>query len=32
LTGDASIRAQEGLKQLSITLVEHAGERLPLLD
>ena len=32
LTGDASARAQEGLKQLGITLVEHVGERLPLLD
>jgi len=32
LTGDASVRTQEGLKQLGITLVEHAGERLPLLD
>jgi hypothetical protein len=32
LTGDASVRSQEGLKQLGITLVEHAGERLPLLD
>lgn len=32
ITGDASPRAQEGLHQLGITLVEHAGQRLPLLD
>jgi hypothetical protein len=32
MTGDASARAQEGLHQLGITLVEHVGQRLPLLD
>jgi len=32
MTGDASARSQEGLRQLGITLVEHAGQRLPLLD
>jgi hypothetical protein len=32
LTGDASDRAHQGLQQLGITLVEHAGQRLPLLD
>jgi hypothetical protein len=32
LTGDASDRARAGLQQLGIKLVEHAGERLPLLD
>jgi hypothetical protein len=32
MTGDASARAQDGLQQLGITLVEHAGQRLPLLD
>jgi hypothetical protein len=32
LTDDASNRAREGLQQLGIALVEHAGERLPLLD
>jgi hypothetical protein len=32
MTGDASARTQEGLRQLGITLVEHAGQRLPLLD
>jgi hypothetical protein len=32
MTGDASTRAQEGLHQLGITLVEHCGARLPLLD
>jgi hypothetical protein len=32
VTGDASARTQEGLRQLGITLVEHAGQRLPLLD
>jgi hypothetical protein len=32
MTGDASTRAQEGLHQLGITLVEHVGQRLPLLD
>ena len=31
-TGDASDRAHVGLQQLGITLVEHAGQRLPLLD
>jgi hypothetical protein len=32
MTGDASDHAREGLQQLGITLVEHAGRRLPLLD
>jgi hypothetical protein len=32
MTGDASARAREGLQQLSIALVEHVGQRLPLLD
>jgi hypothetical protein len=32
LTGDASARSHLGLQQLGITLVEHAGQRLPLLD
>ena len=32
ITGDASDRAHAGLQQLGITLVEHAGQRLPLLD
>jgi hypothetical protein len=32
LTGNASDRARAGLQQLGIELVEHAGERLPLLD
>ena len=32
MTGDASDRARSGLQQLDITLVEHAGQRLPLLD
>jgi hypothetical protein len=32
MTGDASDRARAGLQQLGITLVEHAGQRLPLLD
>jgi hypothetical protein len=32
LTGDASARSHQGLQQLGITLVEHAGQRLPLLD
>jgi len=32
LTGDASDRAHQGLQQLGITLVEHVGRRLPLLD
>jgi len=32
MTGDASDHAREGLQQLGITLVEHAGQRLPLLD
>ena len=32
MTGDASERARAGLQQLGITLVEHAGQRLPLLD
>ena len=32
MTGDASDRAHEGMQQLGITLVEHAGQRLPLLD
>ena len=32
LTGDASDRALQGLQQLGITLVDHIGQRLPLLD
>jgi hypothetical protein len=32
ITGDASPRAQDGLHQLGITLLEHIGQRLPLLD
>lgn len=32
VTGDASERARAGLRQLGITLVEHVGGRLPLLD
>ena len=32
ITGDASSRAREGLRQLGIVLVEHVGQRLPLLD
>jgi hypothetical protein len=32
ITGDASERARAGLQQLGINLVEHAGQRLPLLD
>ena len=32
LIGDASDRARQGLQQLGTTLVEHAGQRLPLLD
>src|SRR6516162_1626987 len=32
MTGDASDRARAGLQQLGITLVEHAGQRLALLD
>lgn len=32
LTGDATARTHQGLQQLGITLVEHAGQRLPLLD
>jgi len=32
ITGDASERAHAGLQQLGISLVEHAGQRLPLLD
>jgi hypothetical protein len=32
MTGDASDRAREGLQQLGIALVEHVGQRLPLLD
>jgi hypothetical protein len=32
MTGDVSDRAREGLQQLGITLVEHVGQRLPLLD
>jgi len=32
MTGDASDRARAGLQQLGITLIEHAGQRLPLLD
>ncbi|MBV9202599.1 MAG: hypothetical protein JO320_19960 [Alphaproteobacteria bacterium] len=32
MTGDASDHAREGLQQFGITLVEHAGQQLPLLD
>jgi len=32
MTGDASARTREELQQLSIVLVEHVGQRLPLLD
>ena len=32
ITGDASDRAREGLQQLGVTLVEHVGQRLPVLD
>src|SRR5215813_6980849 len=32
LTGDASERARQGLQQLGFALVEHVGQRLPLLD
>jgi hypothetical protein len=32
MTGDAPDRAPAKLQQLGITLVEHAGQRLPLLD
>ena len=32
MTGDASARAREGLQQLGVVLVEHVGQRLPLLD
>jgi hypothetical protein len=32
ITGDTSDRAREGLQQLGISLVEHVGQRLPLLD
>jgi hypothetical protein len=32
MTGDASDRTRAGLQQLGIMLVEHAGQRLPLLD
>jgi hypothetical protein len=32
MTGDASDRARDGLQQLGITLVEHVGQHLPLLD
>ena len=32
LTGDASDRTHQGLQQLGITVVEHVGQRLPLLD
>jgi hypothetical protein len=32
MTGDASARAHEGLQRLGIVLVEHVGQRLPLLD
>jgi len=32
LTGDASARAREGLQLLGIALIEHVGQRLPLLD
>jgi hypothetical protein len=32
ITGDASERTHKGLQQLGITLVEHVGQQLPLLD
>jgi hypothetical protein len=32
MTGDASDRARAGLQRLGIAPVEHAGQRLPLLD
>jgi hypothetical protein len=32
MTGDASDRARAELQRLGIALVEHAGQRLPLLD
>jgi hypothetical protein len=32
MTGDASDRARAKLQRLGIALVEHAGQRLPLLD
>ena len=32
LTGDASDHARAELQQLGIMLVEHVGQRLPLLD
>jgi hypothetical protein len=32
MTGDASVRTRAGLQQLGIVLVEHAGQRLPLMD
>ena len=32
LTGDASNRAHQGLQELGVTLVEHVGQQLPLLD
>jgi hypothetical protein len=32
MTGDASARTRGGLRQLGIVLVEHVGQRLPLLD
>src|SRR4029077_3207705 len=32
ITGDSSDRARQGLQQLGITLIEHVGQRLPLLD
>jgi hypothetical protein len=32
MTGDASPRAEAGLKQLRITLVQQCGKQLPLLD
>ena len=32
MTADASDRARAELQQLGVTLVEHAGQRLPLLD
>ena len=32
MNGDASDRANDELQRLGITLVEHVGQRLPLLD
>jgi hypothetical protein len=32
MTGDASLRAEAGLKQLGLALTQRCGKRLPLLD